>query len=159
MSVSGLPCQDFAMLVTLMAPGVDRDRVLELLRSAIIMITNNHANQDGYLRWALDVGRTLRGQVARSDLDQLLFTPAVFRHVDPALMGTPQGLQLLEAEISERQVLLRAAFETLQEQIGSSTSMTKWTSRLRCVMTPPCRPCRGRPGVLVAGFGPWRPSR
>jgi hypothetical protein len=121
MSVTGPPCQDFAMLVTL-TPGVDRDRVLELLRSASIEISNNHGKQDGYVRWAMDVGRMLRGQIARSDLDQLLFTPAFYRLVDPALMGTPQGLQLLEAEMSERQALLTAAFETLQEQIGTWTA-------------------------------------
>jgi uncharacterized protein len=55
MSVSGLPCQDFAMLVTL-TPGVDRDRVLELLRSASTVISNNHGEQDGYVRWAQTFG-------------------------------------------------------------------------------------------------------
>ncbi|MGN9914690.1 PIN domain-containing protein [Phytohabitans sp. LJ34] len=117
MSVSGRPCQDFAMLVTL-TPGVDRDRVLELLRSAASEIINNHGNQSGYVRWALNVGRMLRGQIARLDLERLLFTPAFYRLLDPPLMGTPQGLQLLEAEISERQALLTAAFETLRDQIG-----------------------------------------
>jgi len=109
------------MLVTL-TPGVDRDRVLELLRSAYIEIGNNHGKQDGYVRWVLNVGRMLRGQIARSDLDQLLFTPAFYRLADPALMDTPQGLQLLEAEMSDRQDLLTAAFKTLQEQIGTWTA-------------------------------------
>ncbi|MFY1595901.1 PIN domain-containing protein [Micromonospora sp. WMMD737] len=65
----------------------------------------------------LDVGRMLRGQIARSDLDKLLFTPGFYRLIDPVLMGTPQGRQLLEAEMSERQAVLTSAFETLQEQI------------------------------------------
>jgi hypothetical protein len=105
------------MLVTL-TPGVNRDHVLMLLRSASTEINNNHGKQDAYVRWALDLGRMLRGQVARSDLERLLFTPAFYRLLDPALMGTPQGLQLLDAEMAERQVELNAAFETLREQLN-----------------------------------------
>lgn len=114
-------CEDFVMLVTL-TPGVDRNHVLELLRAASTEIVNNHGSQDSYVQWVLDHGRLLRGQIARSDLDQLLFTPAFYRLVDPALMGTPQGRQLLEAEISERQALLTAAFTTLQDQIRAWTT-------------------------------------
>jgi hypothetical protein len=33
-------------------------------------------------------------------------------------MGTPQGLQLLDAEMAERQIELTAAFETLREQLN-----------------------------------------
>jgi hypothetical protein len=109
------------MLVTL-TPGVDRDHVLELLRKASTEIVNNYGDQDRYVKWALDLGRMLRGQVARSDLDQLLFTPAFYRLVDPALMGTRLGRQLLEAEMSDRQALLTATFETLREQIDAWTA-------------------------------------
>jgi hypothetical protein len=109
------------MLVTL-TPGVDRDRVLRLLRAAGNEIVNNHGQQDGYVRWVLDLGRMLRGQIARTDLDQLLFTQAFYRLVDPALMGTPQGLQLLEAEMSDRQTLLTAAADALQKQIDAWTA-------------------------------------
>ena len=78
------------MLVNL-TPGVDRDRVLELLRGASLTITNNRGDMDRYIQWVTDTGRTLRGQIARSDLEQLLFTPAFYRLIDPALRGTPQG--------------------------------------------------------------------
>jgi hypothetical protein len=121
MSVTRVACQDFAMLVTL-TPGVDRNHVLELLRTASIGIVNNHGDQDAFVRWVLDLGRMLRGQIARCDLDHLLFTPAFYRLVDPALMGTPQGRQLLEAEMSDRQALLTAAFDTLQDQISTWTT-------------------------------------
>src|SRR6266536_976994 len=112
----GLTCQNLAMLVTL-TPGVDRDHVLELLRSASITITNNHGNMDRYGQWVTDNARMLRGQIARSDLDQLLFTQAFYRLVDPAMRGTPHGLQLLEDEIAERQTMFTAAFEKLRNQI------------------------------------------
>ncbi|TCO45216.1 PIN domain-containing protein [Kribbella antiqua] len=109
------------MLVTL-TPGVNRDHVLELLRKASVEITNKYGDQDGYVRWALDTARTLRGQIAQTDLEQLLLTPAFYRLVDPVMMGTPQGLWLLQAEMSDRQALLVAAFEALQEQIGTWTA-------------------------------------
>ncbi|WP_241995680.1 PIN domain-containing protein [Kribbella sp. VKM Ac-2568] len=70
----------------------------------------------------MDTARTLRGQIARADLTQLLLTPAFYRLVDPVMMGTPQGRQLLEAEMSDRQALLTAAVETLQKQIGTWTA-------------------------------------
>jgi hypothetical protein len=41
------------------------------------------------VRWALEQGRMLRGQIARSDVERLLFTPVFYRLLDPALMGTP----------------------------------------------------------------------
>lgn len=108
------------MLVTL-TPGVDRDRVLELLRQASIEITNNHGDQELYVGWVMNTARLLRGQVAQADLDLLLLTPAFYRLIDPVMMGR-LGLQLLEAEISERQALLTSAFETLQAQIKSWTA-------------------------------------
>ncbi|MFC6156129.1 PIN domain-containing protein [Kribbella jiaozuonensis] len=109
------------MLVTL-TPGVNRDHVLEMLRKASVEITNNYGNQDGYVRWVMNTARTLRGQIAQTDIDQLLLTPAFYRLIDPVLMGTPQGLWLLEAEMSERQAMLTAAFEALQEQIAAWTA-------------------------------------
>jgi hypothetical protein len=114
-------CQDVAMLVTL-TPGVDRNRVLELLRQASVEIMNKHGDQDGYVRWVMNTARMLRGQIAQTDLDQLLLTPAFYRLVDPVMMGTPQGLWLLEAEMSDRQALFTAAFETLQKQLGTWTA-------------------------------------
>lgn len=105
------------MLVTL-TPGVDRVRVLELLRSASIEIVNNHGRQDRYVRWVLDQGRTLRGQIARSDLDQLLFTPGFYRLLDAAQTGTVQKAQLLEAEMSDCQAGLVAAHETLRKELA-----------------------------------------
>jgi hypothetical protein len=109
-------CQDFAMLVTL-TPGVDRDRVLELLRQASVEIINNHGSKDDYVRWVMKTARMLRGPIAQADLEQLLLTPAFYRLVDPVMMGTPQGLWLLEAELSDREALFTAAFETLQKQL------------------------------------------
>jgi hypothetical protein len=109
------------MLVTL-TPGVDRDRVLELLRQASVEIINNYGGQDDYVRWVMKTARMLRGQVAQADLDQLLLTPAFYRLADPVMMGTPQGLWLLEAEMSDREALLTAAFETLQKQLDTWTA-------------------------------------
>lgn len=106
------------MLVTL-TPGVDRDRVLELLRAASIEISNNRATPDRYVQWVLNLGRMLRGQVARSDLEHLLFTPAFYRLIDPTLMGTPQGIQLLQDEMLDRQAVLAATFETLKKHIAT----------------------------------------
>ncbi|WP_433018928.1 PIN domain-containing protein [Kribbella sp. CA-294648] len=108
-----MTCRDFATLVTL-TPGVDRDHVLDLLHKASTEITNNHSQAE-YVRWVMDTARTLRGQIAAGDLDRILFTPAFYRLVDPALMGTPQGRQLFDAELSDRQVMLTAAFDKLQE--------------------------------------------
>jgi hypothetical protein len=109
------------MLVTLPA-GVDRSRVLELLRAASLTISNNSGHQDRYVEWVWDTGRMLRGQVARSDLDQLCFTPAFYRLLDPALMGTPQGRQLLETELYERQALFAAAYKTLKVHLDTWTA-------------------------------------
>jgi hypothetical protein len=74
------------------------------------------------VRWVMDTARMLRGQIAQADLDQLLLTPAFYRLVDPVMMGTPQGLWLLEAEMSDRQTMLTVAFEKLQEQIRAWTA-------------------------------------
>jgi hypothetical protein len=107
-----------------LTPGVDRDRVLELLRQASVEITNTHTNQDGYVRWVMKTARLLRGQIAQADLDQLLLTPAFYRLVDPVMMGTPQGLWLLEAEMADRQALFADAFETLQQQLDDKPMST-----------------------------------
>ena len=112
------------MLVTL-TPGVDRDRVLNLLRAAASEISNHHGQQEGYWRWVLDTGRMLRGQIAQSDLETLLLTPAFYRLVDPTLMGTPQGLQLLDAELTERQALLTAAVKALHEQLNAWDAVSR----------------------------------
>lgn len=144
------------MLVTL-TPGVDRDRILEILRSAALEITNDHGGQDGYVRWALNVGRMLRGQIARSDLDHLLFTPAFYRLVDPIMMGTPQGRQLLDAEVSERQALFTAAYDTLREQL---TTWTATAGQVLAVMdssvflSHPAWTQDGDPTAVIASI-PW----
>jgi hypothetical protein len=109
------------MLVTL-TPGVDRDHVLELLRQASSEIINNFGDQERYERWVMNTARMLRGQIAQADLDQLLLTLAFYRLIDPVMTGR-LGLQLLDAEISERQALLTSAFETLQAQIRTWTAV------------------------------------
>ncbi|WP_328990332.1 PIN domain-containing protein [Kribbella sp. NBC_01245] len=114
-------CQDFSMLVTL-TPGVDRDRVLELLWKASVEITNHHGDQDSYVKWVMDMARLLRGQIAQADLDQLLLTPAFYRLADPVTNGTPQARQWLEAELSARAAGLTAAHEKLQMQIRTWTA-------------------------------------
>ena len=57
------------MLVTL-TPGVDRQRINDLLHNASRTIDNNAGNLDSYCRWVQDLARMLRGQIARTDLDQ-----------------------------------------------------------------------------------------
>ncbi|MFI6240929.1 PIN domain-containing protein [Micromonospora sp. NPDC050795] len=144
------------MLVTL-TPGVARDRALQLLRSASLEITNNHGQQDKYVQWVLDTSRMLRGQIAQSDLEQLLLTPAFYRLIDPTLMGTPQGLLLLNAEITERQAMLTQAADTLHAQLNA------WDAAARLVLavvdssvflSHPCWTRDDDPAAVLASI-PW----
>ncbi|GLY99856.1 hypothetical protein Acsp02_71090 [Actinoplanes sp. NBRC 103695] len=55
----------------------------------------------------------LRGQIARSDLEELLLTPTFYRLIDPAMLNTPMGLRLLHDEIAVRKAQHRTADQVI----------------------------------------------
>jgi hypothetical protein len=104
------------MLVTL-TPGVDRNRVLELLYNASVLIDNYHGKPSEYMQWVMETARVLRGQISRADLEELLVTPTFDRLLAGVGAGTMVGQSLLLAELTDRKQLFTEAYETLKKEI------------------------------------------
>jgi hypothetical protein len=73
---------------------------------------------NSYMRWASDVGRTLRGQVVSRDFEWLVYTRAFWALQAHPTPGTESVRMLVDAELDERVTVLGAAYNALDLQVS-----------------------------------------
>jgi hypothetical protein len=109
-------CEDQRMLVTPL-PGTDGPSLLKALQhvynGAVTARTagggDNLLRYDAYHGWALDAMRTLRGQIAPADLEQLVMTRTFWALQAPGISGLSFVARLVDVELDDRVSVLGTA--------------------------------------------------